>query len=211
MSAGDQYFEDLLKIEFTYAGERNTAANILYASCAAAHGATIDDLSGVGNPIFTAWGDNIMPLVHHDITLVNGTISDWTSADGLSYTAVLGTEGGYTGALLPDQVATLCVGEASMRYRGGKQRIYIPAPEQSQLSTGQLWESSFQDDMTAAIIIVINTINDQTIGDQALTAVLYHRAGNKVVEQGFEAIESIGCSAIPATQRRRVRRVGHIA
>lgn len=211
MSAGDQYFEDLLKIEFTYTGERNTAANIMYASCAAAHGATFDSLASLATTIGTLWVDNIMPLIHEAITLEYCYVSDWTDADGLTAGELEVQAGGLTGELLPDQVATLINLESLSRYRGGHGRIYIPAPEQAKIQTGTTWTSAFADDMTTAITAVLNGINDATISDDPLTSVLYHRAGAKIVEQGFEEITGAVCSLTPGTQRRRVRRVGHIA
>lgn len=210
MSAGDQYYEDLFKIEFLYSGERNTAATIQYASCAAAHGATIDELASLASAIGDGWGEQIMPLVQESIIFTYCTVFDWTSAEGLSYTETEGAAGGLTGAILPDQVCSLVTGEATTRYRGGHARWYIPAPEQSKLETGDTWEGSFVTDLQAAATAYVDVVNDQTIGDAALTLVLYHRAGNKVVEQGFEAIESVTAQVGPATQRRRVRRAGHL-
>lgn len=211
MSAGDEYFEDLLKIVLRYAGERNTAENVLYASCLGAHGATLDELNGLATDIGGAWGTYVMPYVGSTITLSECTCADWTDADGLTGVADIGTAGSLTGDPLTDQVATLINQETLMRYRGGRGRIYIPQPDVTKIETGTSWTTAFVDAVTGAVNTFYDHLNEESIGDELLTGVLYHRAGNKVVEQGFEEIVGQTCSPTPGTQRRRVRRVGHLA
>lgn len=211
MAAGDQYFEDLLKVEITYTGERNTAANVMYSSCLGAHGATLSDLNGLAESIGNSWAENIMPLVSSSVTCETCFVSDWTDADGLTGSHLQATAGELTGGKLPSQVAVLINEETLMRYRGGRGRIYIPQPDTTKLTTDQTWDGTFVNSMTDAIVGVLDAINALSIGDDLLTAVLYHRDGNKVVEQGFEAIQAVTANATPGTQRRRVRRVGHIA
>lgn len=210
MAAGDEYYEDLLKLQLLYSGEHNTAANILYASCLSAHGATLDTLNDLAGSLIEAWASDIMPLVGSTIALVEALVSDWTDADGLTGNATGDHVGGLTGDPLTDQVAVLINEETLMRYRGGRGRIYIPQPDVTKILTGTTWTTAFVTAMSDAITDVFNTVDALSIGDDPLTMVLYHRAGNKVVEQGFEEIVEVTCSPTPGTQRRRVRRVGHL-
>jgi hypothetical protein len=211
MSAGDEYFEDLLKFAIKYAGERNPAENVLYASCLGAHGATLDTLNGLAGELSTYWGDNIMPYVSAGLHLIEVLCSDWTDADGLTGSSVVDVAGGLSGADLPAQVASLVNFETNMRYRGGRGRMYLPQPDATKLTSDQLWDGTFVSDLTSELQSTFDDINELSIGDNLLTVVLYHREGNKVVAQGFEDVLGVQVSSVPGTQRRRVRRVGHIA
>lgn len=211
MAAGDQYFEDLLKIEITYTGERNTAANILYASCLGAHGATLSDLNALAETIGNAWATDIMPYVSASVTCEDCFVSDWTDSDGLTGAHLQAEAGSLSGGKLPSQVCVLVNEETLTRFRGGHGRIYLPQPDTTKLTTDQTWDGTFVNEVTDAIVGVLDAINGASIGDDLLTAVLYHRDGNKVVEQGFEEIVAATANAVPGTQRRRVRRVGHLA
>jgi hypothetical protein len=205
-----EYFEDLLKFEILYTGERNTAANVFYAKCTAAGGASLDNLQTVATTIGEYWGANVMPLVSEYVTLAECTCADWTSADGLTGLADLDTAGSLSGGRLPDQVATLLNYQTNLRYRGGRGRMYLPQPDTTKLLSGDVWESAFVGDIEAAMAGVMGTVNDQTLSGQPLTYVLYHR-GTAKVPQGVEDVLAILCSPTPGTQRRRVRRVGHKA
>lgn len=210
MAAGDDYYEDLLKIVLQYEGERNTAENVLYASCLGAHGAALGALDTLAQNIGGKWGTEIMPYVSAAVTLVNCLVADWTSADGLTGEYAFDIAGGLTGDNLTDQVATLVNETTLMRYRGGRGRIYIPQPDVTKIESGTSWTSTFVSDIDTAITAWADFTNEQSIGDDLLTWVLYHRAGSKNLEQGFETIIGADCSSIPGTQRRRVRRVGHL-
>jgi hypothetical protein len=209
VSAGDEYYEDLLKIEMLYTGEHNTAANVFYASCAGAHGATLTQLGDIASSLATAWVAQVMPYIIEAIALEFVKVSDWTDADGLSQEEAVGTSGSLTGEALADQVAGLINYTTLLRYRGGRGRAYIPQPNAAQLSNGGTWTTDYINNLGSGFTNWVNVLNDITIGDDALTFVLYHRSGNKVVEQGFEEVVGTACSATPGTQRRRVRRVGH--
>jgi hypothetical protein len=209
VSAGDEYYEDLLKIEMLYTGEHNTAANIFYASCLSAHGATLTDLGDIAASLATAWVAQVMPYIVEAVALEAVKVSDWTDASGLSNTATVGTEGSLTGEALSDQVCGLINYETLFRYRGGRGRAYIPQPNAAQLSNGGTWTTDYITNLGSGFANFVSVLNAIAIGDDLLTFVLYHRAGNKVVEQGFEEVVATSCSPTPGTQRRRVRRVGH--
>jgi hypothetical protein len=209
MAAGDDYYEDLLKIIVSYTGERNTAENICYASCLGAHGATLSDLNTLAGDIFTLWAAQIMTNVIESVILSLIEVADWTDADGLTGSLTGDTAGSLTGEYPPDQVASLVNYETLMRYRGGRGRMYLPQPNAAQLVSGDSWTTAHVTNVTDGITNVFNGINELSIGDDLLTVVLYHRAGSKVVEQGFEDVVAATCSPVPGTQRRRVRRVGH--
>lgn len=211
MAPGDEYFEDLLKIAAAYTGERNTAMNILYASCLGAHGATTTQLNDLAATIATQWAESIMANVIENVILDYITVADWTDADGLTGIAESGTAGSLTGDLLPDQVAVLGNMTNDLRYRGGRGRIYLPQPDSTKLLNGTTWTTAFQSDVTDNLGTLRSVINGLEIAGDLLTLVLYHRAGNKVVPQGYEDVNAITCNPVPGTQRRRVRRVGHIA
>jgi len=205
-----EYFENLLKFEILYSGERNTAANIFYAKCNGAAGASLDALQALAENVGEYWGSNVMPLVSEYVTLAECTCADWTSAEGLTGLYDLSVAGSLDGGRLPDQVAVLCNYDTNLRYRGGRGRMYLPQPDTTKLENGDTWASAFVGDIEAAMAGVMGYVNDQEIGSNALTYSLYHR-GTEKVPQGVENVLAILCSPVPGTQRRRVRRVGHKA
>lgn len=208
MAPGSEYYENLLKVEVTYAGERNTAANIFYLQCAGAHGATIDQLQTLATYINTKWGSNIMQYVHdaYEVNAVN--VYDWTSAEGLVGSNFTTQPGQMGDSQFTDQVCWLLNYETNLRYRGGRGRMYIPAPGSSAFGTGDSWNSTILGDFEALVATLLTDINSQTLGSEAVTWVLYHR-GTTTVPQGVEPVLVISVSPVPGTQRRRVRRVGH--
>jgi hypothetical protein len=208
MSAGDEYYEDLLKVQITYTGERNTAANIFYLSCSAAHGATLDQLETLAEYIGTQWKDGIMPSISSAVSCETCLVSDWTSADGLTGLYDVGQAGSLTGDPLPAQVATLINYTTNLRYRGGRGRMYLPQATGTELENDQSWTTDFIGGLEAQLATLMSGINEQTIGSNAVTWVLYHR-GTTHVPQGVEDVLVLTVSPTPGTQRRRVRRVGH--
>jgi hypothetical protein len=210
-----EYYENLLKFEILYTGERNTAANVFFAKCNGAAGATLDELQTLATSIGDYWGANVMPLVSEYVTLSECTCADWTSADGLTGLVDLDTAGSLTGGRLPDQVAVLLNYQTNLRYRGGRGRMYLPQPDITKLLSGQAWTTAFVGDIEAAMAGVMGTVNDQSISSNALTYSLYHRGPDAKhpdrLAQGVEPVLAILCSPVPGTQRRRVRRVGHRA
>jgi hypothetical protein len=211
MSAGDEYYEDLLKITTSYQGERNPAQNVMYASCLGAHGASGSALNSLAEQIGALFAEYCVAYMASAISYVLTQVADWTSADGLTGEHVETVSGGYDGETLTAQTCSLINLDSLTRYRGGRGRVYLPQPTTAQVSTDQTWTSTHIDNLTNGFQSFINGLNALTIGDDLLTYVLYHRSGNKVVEQGFEDVVAVALSPIPGTQRRRVRRVGHIA
>lgn len=205
-----EYFANTLKFEVLYTGERNTAANILYAHCTGAEGATLTVLENLADTLGMEWQTAVMPLVSEYVTLSQVTCSDWTSADGLTGLSDFSTAGSLTGGRLPDQVATLCNYQTNLRYRGGRGRMYLPQADITKLEDGKTWTTAFIGAVEAAMAGVLGAVNDMEIGGAAVTYSLYHRGTTKV-PQGLENVLAILCSPTPGTQRRRVRRVGHKA
>lgn len=210
MAAGDEYFEDLLKIILFYTGERNTALNVFYASCLGAHGATAEDLDTLAENIGTSFASNVLPHISENYGFSMCSVADWTSADGLTGFQDFDDQGSVSGTAPTDQVAILLNEEGLMRYRGGHGRFYLPTTGTTNMESGLSWTGAFVSAVTAAAADFLNYVATQTIGDDLLTPVLYHR-GSKDLEQGYEDIVGITCSPTPGTQRRRVRRVGHLA
>lgn len=211
MAAGDEYFTDLVKIEILYTGERNTAANVLWATCPGAHGASLDSLETIATALGEYYIANMMPLISSSVSFEACTVADWTSADGLTAEYDNPTAGSLTGGKLPSQVCVLVNYLTNTRYRGGHGRTYVPQPDTTKLQTDQTWTSAFQTAVEDFWVAFLDQIGEQLIGEAALTPVLYHRAGSKDLEQGTEDIIGLGVSLTPGTQRRRVRRVGHLA
>lgn len=210
MPAGTEYYEDLLRIQVSYAGERNTAQNVFYASCLGAHSASLSALGILAGDIWTEWAAQLLPYISSAISLIEIAVSDWTSAEGLTGVHTGSVPGSLTGDIMTDQVAVLCNFVTDLRYRGGRGRMYLPQPDVTKIETGTEWTGAFVTDIGTAMETLLDYLNGLEIGDDLLTWVLYHR-GTTAVPQGFEPVLGIECSPTPGTQRRRVRRVGHKA
>jgi hypothetical protein len=208
MATGDEYYTDLLKVTLSYTGERNVAENIFYLSNDAAHGATLDQLQTLAEYIANSWGTHILPFIADNITFQTCYVADWTSADGLTGLYDNPTAGSYGSTYFSDQVASLVNYTTNLRYRGGRGRMYIPAPSPTALVSGDQWSSTFTGDLEAALATVFDGVNSQELGSQPVNWVLYHR-GTTHVPQGVENVLVLTVSPTPGTQRRRVRRVGH--
>jgi hypothetical protein len=207
--AGDEYFEDLLKVNLQYSGERNTAENVFFLSNLSAHGAAEAALLTLANSIGTKFAETILDYLSTAIGFIACTVADWTSADGLTATQDFSDHGSVSGDYPTDQVAVLLNEESLTRYRGGHGRMYLPTTGVSNMASGLAWTNTFVADMTAAAVAFIDYINTLSLGGDPCTFVLYHR-GSPDVTQGFEEVVGITCSPTPGTQRRRVRRVGHL-
>lgn len=208
MATGDEYYTELLKVTVSYTGERNIAENVFYASCGAAHGATLDSLQSTAESIAVLWHTNFKAFFPTGITIQQVAVSDWTDAEGLTGLYVDGTAGTMEGDPMTDQVATLLNYTTNLRYRGGRGRMYLPGPTVSAIETGDSWSSDFVGDVEAGAATVMDGVNELEIGAAELQWSLYHR-GTTHVPQGVEPVLVITCSPTPGTQRRRVRRVGH--
>lgn len=208
MATGDEYFENLLKCTIAYSGERNTAQNIFYLACTAAHGAGLDALNTLAEDIANEFSTEVMPYVTSAIHMEYVSVADWTDASGLTGIYDITTAGSLDDNPLPSQVTTLLNYETNLRYRGGRGRMYLPQPTGAQLENDITWTDVFIGDVEAAMATFFGFVNEQTLSDAGMNWVLYHR-GTEHVPQGFENVLVITCSPTPGTQRRRVRRVGH--
>jgi hypothetical protein len=211
MAPGDEYFTDLLKIEMTYSGERNTAANILYATSAAAHGATVPQLQGLADTIGASWKDNIVPSISSAITFENCSVADWTADTGLVGVYNFSQMGGATGTPCTAQVAMLVNLVTSLRYRGGRGRIYIPASDADAIDNDLTWGAGLAATMDTGLAAFYSAFNAALLNEEPVTWVLYHRGPPaKYVAKGVETVDAAVFNLTPGTQRRRVRRVGHL-
>lgn len=208
MATGDEYFENLLKATIAYTGERNTAQNVFYLACTAAHGAGLDALNTLAQAIAAEFSSVVMPYISSGISMDYVSVADWTDATGLTGLYDIDTSGGLSGNALPSQVCTLLNYETNLRYRGGRGRMYLPQPSGAELVNDHTWSSTFIGNVEAAMATFFGYVNEQTLASAGMNWVLYHR-GTEHVAQGFEDVLSIICSPTPGTQRRRVRRVGH--
>lgn len=207
--AGPTYFADLLKIEMLYSGERDNAANVMWASCAGAHGATLTNLVGVANDLGTKWSTEILPMISNNISLVGCQVSDWTSNTGLSGLQVFSVAGSNGSGAIPAQACQLINFETVLRYRGGRGRVYLPAAAPASLQDNQHWTAAHITNLEANFSSWLTFANAESLGGDLLTMVVYHR-GTTQVPQQVDDILNISAPLELATQRRRVRRVGHV-
>lgn len=210
----DTYYDDLGKIEITYAGLRDTAVNVFWFACDAIAGAALDALEALAESWYTAWWDAIKANTSDLLMLTSCVASDWTSADGLSGIYNGSDTGSNDGDPVQAQVAALINWETNGRYRGGHPRTYVPGIIASDLENNQNLSDDAAASLASAMGTFLTTVNDLTFDDDSVTLVLYHRGPTAThpdrIAQGVKPIIGGVVPTQLATQRRRVRRAGHL-
>lgn len=209
----ESYFEDLGKIIVQYSGDRDTAENVLWFSSTGIGGATLAELNSFAASFYSLWSAAVVAMLPTTTEVIAALVSDWTSADGLTGEQT-GTDAGTgDGAATGAQVSALINWLANGRFRGGHPRTYLPNPASGNLENNQNLTSDSASALAASIGSFLTDFNELTIADAAVELVLYHRGPTAAhpdrIAQGVKPIIGGDVPTRLATQRRRVRRVGH--
>lgn len=207
--ADDAYFPNLAKIKIRYIFGRLYAENILWAFGLGIEGASGTELTTAATTLTTSLTTHVMPLLSSQVVLDQVSVADWSNAEGLTGFVDSDVAGGDTSEVLPAQTAILINYQATLRYRGGHCRTYLPPPGGGALESVLVWSDAFVVSMQAAWADFGSAIDGLNIGGESTTLVLYHR-GTAKVPQGVENIVTFEVQDGTATIRRRARRAGHI-
>jgi|SRR5579862_2133100 hypothetical protein len=206
-----EYFPDLVKIEMTYSGDRDTATNVMWGFAEGAAGATISELETFANSFVSLWYTAMKQFMSSNCEFTSCFASDWTSATGLSGGVITSNPG--TGATpnVPAQVCLLINWLTNGRYRGGHPRTYFPNLPSALLADNQHVTNTVVTDAESNLATFLTGVNALTLNGGPFALNLYHRGPPPTgrVAQGLTPIVGASVAAMLATQRRRVRRVGH--
>jgi hypothetical protein len=103
--------------------------------------------TSLADTITGEWAAHIASLVHEDWSLTEVDVLDIASDSGLSGQSTTPEAGTQGGTPLPAQVASNIEFNIARRYRGGKPRLFLPPPADTEVGT----PSSFLDSFVTAV------------------------------------------------------------
>jgi hypothetical protein len=125
---------------------------------------TAGNCSTLASDIATAWASAFAGLVGAGFSLNEVDVLDIGTDSGLSgqWTGThTGTRGG---AQLPASVASNIEFQIARRYRGGKPRMFLPPPVETDLVDNGAWTSAFVGDLTTQAGVFFAAIEALSIG-----------------------------------------------
>ena len=97
----------------------------------------------LASDVAAAWVSAVADLVYVDYALTEVDVLDITTLTGASGQWTGDNAGGSTGTQIPASAASNCEFGIARRYRGGKPRIYWPAPSASNMLDAGHWTEDF--------------------------------------------------------------------
>lgn len=159
-----------VKVRLDYLNSDNSLAGsrfYLSYSGAAPSAANLDtlatDIAGFWNTYFAA-------LVSTNWSLREIDILDIATDDGASGSWTGTHNGGDSSGPLPSQIATNVEYDIARRYRGGKPRMYLPAPGSDKLETPATWTTDFIGAVNTAMTDFIAAIAATDVGSMGTLA-----------------------------------------
>jgi hypothetical protein len=104
---------------------------------------TSAQLSTFCGSVATAWGVDISPLQNTNITLVEVSAEDLSSATSAVGTVAVSVPGTRGGATLSAAACVVVNFDIARRYRGGHPRIYLWAGSETDIQTVGTWKAAF--------------------------------------------------------------------
>lgn len=122
------------------------------------------DCTTLASDIAAAWESNIATLVNSGDTLTEIDVLDIATNSGLSGQWDGSHVGTSDGAPLPAQVAMNVEYDIARRYRGGKPRMFLPAPGDEAVATAGTWTSGVITDTNAGMAAFFAAIEALDVG-----------------------------------------------
>lgn len=125
----------------SYAGSAPTAANCVT----------------LANDIASAWNTRIPPIIYVNTALTEVDVLDIATDSGNFGTVTVDHPGSMSSATLTSNVATNVEFDLARRYRGGKPRMFWPAPDGTSLLS--------EDKFTPTFVALVNTVTGEFFSD----------------------------------------------
>lgn len=170
--------------------------------------------------ISSAWGSHIAALISAEVTLTEVDVLDIATDSGASAVETVSVAGTNSGTGLPAQVAINVEFNIARRYRGGKPRMFLPPPPNSeQLDEGH-WDSGFVTSVNSGMTAFMAEIEALTIGSMGTLAhvnLSYYKGFTNVTNSSgrtraaptyrtsalLDTVEGYACKAVLGSQKRR--------
>lgn len=140
------------------------------------------------NSVATDWNSLMAPQYPTDVTLVEVTARDLTSATSGVGIANVSHAGTRTGTMLPAGAAVVVGHQIARRYRGGKPRSYLNAGVTGDLATPQTWTAGFTTSLLTQYNLWLAAIEAITVGainsSQYINISYYHGFTNFTYPSG---------------------------
>lgn len=170
--------------------------------------------------IATAWGSHLADLVNGDWSLTEVDVLDIASDSGASSETTVAVVGTLTGSNLPSQCATNVEYDIARRYRGGKPRMFLPAPTQGQLADVGHYTTGFVGDVNsgvAAFFAEIEALSVGAVGVLAHVNLSYYKGFTNIINSSgreravptyrsaalVDTVNGYSCKALIGSQKRR--------
>lgn len=170
--------------------------------------------------IHTAWTTNIAPLISDAIALAEVDVLDIASLTGASGQWTGHELGTLSGGTIPASAAVNVEFGIARRYRGGKPRMFLPAPTSSQLLDSGHWTVAYVGDVqtgVAAFFTAIEALSVGAVGALAHVNLSYYAGFKNITNSSgreravptyrssalLDIVESYIVKAVVGSQRRR--------
>lgn len=170
--------------------------------------------------IATAWGTHLASLVNGDWSLTEVDVLDIASDSGASSETTVDVVGTLTGSNLPSQCATNVEYDIARRYRGGKPRMFLPAPTQGQLADVGHYSTGFVGDVNTGVAGFFTEIEALSVGAVGVLAhvnLSYYKGFTNIINSSgreravptyrdsalLDTVNGYSCKALIGSQKRR--------
>ncbi len=165
-------------VKVSLLGTNNGAlwVNTMHFQGEAPFGAVVTNaaLSTFCDSIATAWGTSIAPLCNPLVLLTDVNAIDLTTRTSNTFYSHLTTPtpGTRTGTALPTSAAVCISWHVNRRYRGGHGRIYTPAGNIADITSGRTLAGAFQTTANSSASAFYTTLNGLSLGGVAVNLIV---------------------------------------
>jgi hypothetical protein len=189
---------------FSYSGAAPSAANCVT----------------LGTDIANLWASNIASIIYSETTLTEVDVLDIATDSGAFGTVEVTHAGDMSAGILSANAAINVEFDIARRYRGGKPRLYWPAPDDTSLVSGDKYSSGFIATVNAATTAFFAGIEALSVGSMGTldhVNLSYYQGFHNVTNSSgrtraapvyrtsalLDAVTGYACKAVVGSQRRR--------
>jgi hypothetical protein len=209
-----------LRVRLDYTNSDTFLAGSRFFLSYAGAAPTPGNCATLASDIATAWSTHLAALVNADWSLTEIDILDISSLTGASGQWTGNEAGSLTGGNLPSQCAINVEYDIARRYRGGKPRMFLPAPTEGQLGDVGHWSSGFVTTVSAAMdafFTAVEALSVGAVGALAHVNLSYYSGFTNITNSSgrtravpkyraaavLDTVESYACKVVVGSQKRR--------
>jgi hypothetical protein len=132
-----------VRVKLDYTNADGTLAGSRFYLSYAGSAPSATTCGTLATDIATAWNTDLAQIVNTGDSLTNVDVEDIATTLGLHGSAAVSHAGTYSGSGMAAQCANNVEFDIARRYRGGKPRMFLPAPSTSALNNVSTWDSTF--------------------------------------------------------------------